>query len=228
MRHSLHADFLTAYAVPDMHYSFEDAPEGYIKNHPNITSDQIEHALRASHNAKMAALNHPSIQPHHLIGAFKRANDDRNKIDVINSPYATPEVLQHAIDNRSAHLNVAAASHTNTTPEQLHELLDKRIPGVTTSVLQNPKANASHINKVINDPDSSWGELAYAAKNPTVTREQLHKILGKSNHWLVQHDVTHSRNMPTDDLIELAKSHPSEAVRNYAKRSLESRGETNG
>jgi len=134
-----------------------------------------------SHESKML---HPSLTPEKLT-------------DIIHNPKSTEE--QHL-----------ALQHKNTTPELIHNVLDKELSNYKPSfsldrndvfhaAMKSPAFNSEHITKLLNHPNTPKSLHRRLALHPNLSTDNIHSLL---------HTHQFSNDSRSEDVVKQLLRHP--------------------
>jgi HEAT repeat protein len=113
MTSTMHQRFLAKYAEPDLHYSFDESPLGYLQNSKKVTIEHISKAL-ADPNAPV-------------------------RRESLKSPLCTHEHIDIGFMDDESSVRRAAASNPNCTKEHISIALKDESPYVNNAARRNPR-----------------------------------------------------------------------------------------
>jgi CHAD domain-containing protein len=130
----LHQHFLEKYFKAGDHYSFEDHPVAYLRNGENVSSDDLDSALRhRSTTVRVIAADHKNATKAHF---DKALNDDE------------PDVV------------INAASNINATKDHIDKAINHPHWYVRARIARSPNLDKEQLDRLRNDPDSVVSEAA--------------------------------------------------------------------
>ena len=143
-----------------------------------------------SHESKML---HPSLTPEKLT-------------DIIHNPKSTEE--QHL-----------ALQHKNTTPELIHNVLDKELSNYKPSfslnrndvfhaAMKSPAFNSEHITKLLNHPNTPKSLHRRLSLHPNLSTDNIHSLLHTHEFPMVGYDSNYKRDSRSEDVVKNLLKHP--------------------
>lgn len=144
-----HQSFLNRIALPDMHYTFDDAPIAYLSNSKNITKSTIDSAVR--HKS-------PVVQ-----------------ISGVSHELSTPEHIDYVMQHGSSNVKKYAMLSNRVSKQHIDLAIQDSDPDVRSTALMSDIAGPEHVT--VGLADSNPAVRLNAVRHPAITDEQLHHVL---------------------------------------------------
>jgi hypothetical protein len=122
-----HQQFLANYFKAGDHYSFEDHPVAYLRNSENVSSADIDSALK-----------HRSV----TVRAIAAIHEN-----------ATKEHIDRALNDDDQDVVINAASNINASNDHIDRAIQHPHWYVRARVARSPNINKEQLNRLRNDPD---------------------------------------------------------------------------
>lgn len=119
-----HQNFLSQYAEPDKHYSYDNAPISYLQKSDKIKPEILRAALDDKNmDVRAAAAINPTADAEHM----RKALSDRDwyvRYQAVQNKNITVDMLRKTIKDKDAGVRWASVKHHLATPEMLNTALD--------------------------------------------------------------------------------------------------------